>query len=154
MKTIEKTCLWRKITISAVFLLLSVTTLFADIHTGKTPDAMCDRLKVVLQEDLIPSGKLSCDSAVLFLPSKDADNAFIQAHNLCNKFGALPSEKGEVSQTYLLPDKKSKLTLLMYPHDKNVYAIFYLGISCNDIKLKEVRYVSLKAYRDIKIKTK
>lgn len=143
---------WRHLTFSIALILCSVTALLGYICAANTSSNVCAHFKTVLQEDMASQGKFSCDSAVLFLPAKNGSEAFMQAQNLCIKLGAVPGEKSDAAQTYLLSQDNGKLTLYKQSDDQTVYAILFLGVHCRDLKLKEVRYVSLKAYRDIKTK--
>ena len=114
-----------------------------------TSDNSCRRIKEVVSDDLMKQGQLSRDSAVLFLPAKDSNGAFQQSQDLCIRLGAELTEKDSNSATYTLADETGKITIINFKKEKNVFTVVFLKVNCRDLVIKEIRFISLKAYSDL-----
>lgn len=136
-----------------LFLSLLTTIAFFGMMGAKctktTSTGECGRIETIISEELIPQGCLSRDSTVLYLPAKNKNNAFLQAQNVCIKFGAGNTEKDGDSVTYELPDKSGKFTIVELKEDESEYVVLYLKVYCDDLKIREIRYISLKGYANL-----
>lgn len=146
MNTIKHSRAWRNTALLAGLIIFVTIAIHGSAHG---PDEVCSRFKTVIQDDLVRHGKLSRDSVVLFLPAKNGTDTFMQAQSLCIKLGAAPDERGDASQVYRLAGDAGKITLHLLKNDNNIYAILLFEANCLELKIKEIRYVSLKAYGNI-----
>lgn len=146
MKSISKRS---GMTLWMLLLTMIVSVGMMETACAQTSKTTCTMIKTVVYTDLMKQGRLSCDSAVLFLPAKDNSNAFQQAQNFCIKLGAEATEKGNNSITYELSDRTGKITIIDLKNDRNVYVVLYIKVHCDGFKIKEIRYISLRAYVDL-----
>lgn len=114
-----------------------------------TSDNSCRHIKEVVSDDLMKQGQLSRDSAVLYIPVKDNNQAFQQAQDLCIRLGAEMTEKSRNSTTYTLADDTGKITIIDFKKEKNVFTVIFLKVNCHDLLINEIRFISLKAYADL-----
>ncbi|MFV0362185.1 MAG: hypothetical protein ACK5LL_03725 [Suipraeoptans sp.] len=114
-----------------------------------TSDNSCRRINEVVSDDLMKQGQLSRDSVVLYIPAKDNNQAFQQAQNLCIRLNAEMTEKSSNSTTYTLADDTGKITIIDFKKEKNVFTVVFLKVNCHDLLIKEIRFISLKAYVDL-----
>lgn len=152
LETSKKTGMLKNLETTLRVLLLTTIVSVGMMGTTcaqATSESACERIKTVVHEDLMKQGKLSCDSAVLFLPARDNNNAFQQAQNLCIKLGAGMTEKDNNSTTYELSDGTGKIIIIDLKKDRNVFVVLYLKVHCDGFSVKEIRYISLKAYADL-----
>lgn len=135
--------------VSALLTVIISVGVMGTAYAQATSDSSCSRIKAVVCDDLMKQGQLSRDSVVLFLPAKDNNQAFQQAQNLCIRIGAERTEKEGNSTTYTLADETGKITVVDFKRDKNVFAVVFLKVNCRDVVIKEIRFISLKAYSDL-----
>lgn len=137
--------------------ILSVVLLTVIISVGimgnasaqVTSESSCKRIREVIYDDLMTKGQLSRDSVVLFLPARDSNRAFQQAQDFCIRLDARPTQRDGNATTYTLADETGSIKILNLKEDRNVLAIVFLRVNCRDLKIKELRFVSLKAYSDL-----
>lgn len=134
-------------------MIIGAAALFTACDTkdpiSNTSDNSCRRIKEAVCDDLMKQGQLSRDSVVLYLPAKDNAQALQQAQDLCIRLGGEMTEKDSNSTTYTFADGTNKITIIDFKKEKNVFVVAFLKVNCLDLVIKEIRFISLKAYTDL-----
>ncbi len=133
------------------FSLLMFTFATISCMNAQLPsNGACRQIRTVVQTEVVKKGKVNCDSTVLYVAAIDANNAFMQAQNLCIRLNAEWVGKQGASSIYVLPGESGKLTLTDKENNPCVYSILYLDVNCGSYPVREIRFLRLKCYKEIK----